>query len=210
MPPVPFSQACENNKAPILEAISQAFSSSNLVLEIGTGTGQHAVYFAQALPHLTWQTSDQACYLDGINAQLKQARSQGMPNTNPIANIQNPLNLDVTRPWPFFSGKGEIDGIFTANTLHIMAKEMVEAFFVGVGKHLRTQGNLCIYGPFNYQGNYTSESNAGFDTWLAQQDPRSAIRDIEWIIQLAEAQGLRLIRDHSMPANNRLLHFVKS
>ncbi|EDP99128.1 DUF938 domain-containing protein [Shewanella benthica] len=204
---VPFSQACENNKAPILEAISQAFSSSNLVLEIGTGTGQHAVYFAQALPHLTWQTSDQAGYIDGINAQLKQACSQGDRATD---NLSPPLILDVTQPWPLSSHQAGIDGIFTANTLHIMAKEMVEAFFIGVGKHLRTQGNLCIYGPFNYAGNYTSESNARFDTWLAQQDPRSAIRDIEWIVQLAETQGLRLVGDHSMPANNRLLHFVKS
>ena len=204
---VPFSQACENNKAPILEAISQAFSSSNLVLEIGTGTGQHAVHFAQALPHLTWQTSDQACYIDGINAQLNQARSQGDRGTD---NLSPPLILDVTQPWPLSSHQAGIDGVFTANTLHIMAKEMVEAFFIGVGKHLRTQGNLCIYGPFNYAGNYTSESNARFDTWLAQQDPRSAIRDIEWIVQLAETQGLRLVGDHSMPANNRLLHFVKS
>ncbi|SQH77056.1 conserved protein of unknown function [Shewanella benthica] len=204
---VPFSQACENNKAPILEAISQAFSSSNRVLEIGTGTGQHAVYFAQALPHLTWQTSDQAGYIDGINAQLKQARSQGDRATD---NLSPPLILDVTQPWPLSSHQAGIDGIFTANTLHIMAKEMVEAFFIGVGKHLRTPGNLCIYGPFNYAGNYTSESNARFDTWLAQQDPRSAIRDIEWIVQLAENQGLRLVGDHSMPANNRLLHFVKS
>ncbi|MPY26222.1 DUF938 domain-containing protein [Shewanella psychropiezotolerans] len=207
---VPFSQACENNKAPILEVISQVFSTSKCVLEIGTGTGQHAVHFAQALPHLTWQTSDQVCYLDGINAQLKQARSLGDQNTDPIANIQSPLILDVTQPWPLASHQTEIDGIFTANTLHIMAKDMVEAFFIGVGKHLRTQGNLCIYGPFNYADNYTSESNARFDTWLAQQDPRSAIRDIEWIVQLAETQGLRLIEDHTMPANNRLLHFEKN
>ncbi|BAJ02600.1 DUF938 domain-containing protein [Shewanella violacea] len=210
MSAVPFSQACENNKAPILEVISQVFSSSKLVLEIGTGTAQHAVYFAQALPHLTWQTSDQACYHVGIKAQLEQARSQGIANTDPIANIQGPLILDVTQPWPLISGQEELDGIFTANTLHIMAKEMVEAFFIGIGERLRAQGNLCIYGPFNYDASYTSESNARFDIWLAQQDPRSAIRDIEWIIELAETQGLRLVGDHSMPANNRLLHFVKS
>ncbi|QFU22403.1 DUF938 domain-containing protein [Shewanella eurypsychrophilus] len=207
---VPFSQACENNKGPILEVISQVFSSSSLILEIGTGTAQHAVHFAQAMPHLTWQTSDQACYLNGIEAQLNFIRSQSDQSTDPIANIQSPLILDVTQPWPYFSGKGAIDGVFTANTLHIMAKEMVEAFFAGIGEHLQTNGNLCIYGPFNYAGNYTSESNASFDIWLAQQDPRSAIRDIEWIIQLAETQGLTLAEDHKMPANNRLLHFVKS
>ncbi len=204
---IPFSQACENNKTPILEVISRVFSSSSIVLEIGTGTGQHAVYFARALPRLTWQTSDQADYIDGINAQFKQARSPNDKEANSIPNLISPLILDVTLPWPLSSQ--QIDGIFTANTLHIMAKEIVEAFFIGVGKHLHAQGDLCIYGPFNYHDNYTSESNAKFDIWLAQQDPRSAIRDIEWIIQLAETQGLRLIADHSMPANNRLLHFVK-
>ncbi|AQS36661.1 Protein of unknown function (DUF938) [Shewanella psychrophila] len=206
---LPFSQACENNKAPILEVISQVFSSSSLILEIGTGTAQHAVHFAPALPHLTWQTSDQACYLDGIEAQLEFVRSQGAQHTDPIDNIQSPLILDVTQTWPLGELQKEIDGIFTANTLHIMAKEMVEAFFIGVGKHLRTGGSLCIYGPFNYNGNYTSDSNARFDVWLAQQDNRSAIRDIEWIAELAETQGLRLIEDHEMPANNRLLNFKK-
>ncbi len=208
MPLVPFSQACENNKSSILDIISRVFLTSKCVLEIGTGTGQHAVYFAQALPKLTWQTSDKADYIDGINAQFKQARSPNAKGVNSIPNLISPLILDVTLPWPLSSH--QIDGVFTANTLHIMAKEMVEAFFIGVGAHLHVQGHLCIYGPFNYHDNYTSESNAKFDIWLAQQDPRSAIRDIEWIIQLAETQGLKLVADHSMPANNRLLHFVKS
>ncbi len=206
---VPFSQACENNKSPILEVIIKVFSTSKCVLEIGTGTGQHAVHFAQALPHIIWQTSDQACYIDGIKAQLDHTYSSRTLAATSISNIENPLILDVTQTWPLGGMQEKIDGVFTANTLHIMAKEMVNAFFIGVGEHLQSGGNLCIYGPFNYDGNYTSDSNARFDTWLAQQDPRSAIRDIEWINKLAKEQGLKLIKDHPMPANNRLLHFIK-
>lgn len=206
---VPYSQACENNKAPILSIIQSVFSTSQHVLEIGTGTAQHAVHFAQAMPHLIWQTSDQACYIPGIEVQLEQARDHNKTSSQRISNINDPLTLDVTKPWPLTSQALAIDGIFTANTLHIMAKEMVEDFFIGVGKHLNIEGDLCIYGPFNYAGNYSSQSNANFDIWLAQQDLRSAIRDIEWIIELASVQGLKLIADHTMPANNLLLHFKK-
>lgn len=195
----PFSQACENNKDPILNIINPIFSTATHLLEIGTGTGQHAVHFAKHLPHLTWQTSDQSIYLQGIEMRLAQSQ---------ITNLQMPLTLDVTTTWPL-NKQANIDAIFTANTLHIMAKDMVEAFFKGVGEHLQAQGQLCIYGPFNYGGSYSSESNARFDIWLAQQNPSSAIRDIEWISQLAENEGLKLIDDHAMPANNRLLHFMK-
>lgn len=196
----PFSQACENNKDPILRVINDIFSTSTHLLEIGTGTAQHAVYFAEHLPHLIWQTSDQFMYLDTISARLAQHQQP---------NLRLPLTLDVTSVWPI-PVSAHLDAIFTANTLHIMSKEMVKAFFKGVGKHLQANAPLCIYGPFKYAGKYTSESNAGFDLRLAEQDPDSAIRDIEWIIQLAEAQGLRLVNDHKMPANNCLLHFVKS
>lgn len=196
---LPFSQACENNKAPILDVIRPLLLNSTHLLEIGTGTAQHAVYFAQHLPHLIWQTSDQQAYLEGIEMRLAQVQ---------LMNLRKPLALDVTQAWPL-SKQANIDAMFTANTLHIMAKEMVEAFFNGVGEHLQPQGQLCIYGPFNYEGNYTSETNASFDIWLAEQNPQSAIRDIEWIIQLAKGQGLKLMADHTMPANNRLLHFIK-
>nr|WP_195742944.1 DUF938 domain-containing protein [Shewanella woodyi] len=196
---LPFSQACENNKAPILDVIRPLFLNSTHLLEIGTGTAQHAVHFAQHLPHLIWQTSDQQGYLEGIEMRLAQVQ---------LMNLRQPLALDVTQTWPL-AKQANIDAMFTANTLHIMAKEMVKAFFNGVGEHLQSQGQLCIYGPFNYEGNYTSESNARFDIWLAEQNPQSAIRDIEWIIQLAKEQGLKLMADHTMPANNRLLHFIK-
>ncbi|RTR39578.1 DUF938 domain-containing protein [Shewanella canadensis] len=199
MSQLPFSQSCENNKAPILDVIKRAFAQSTHVLEIGTGSAQHATYFSRYLPHLIWQTSDQADYLEGIEMRLAQTD---------IPNLKSPLVLDVTKAWPL-TNSDSIDAIFTANTLHIMSKEMVEAFFCGIGEYLAPTGQLCIYGPFNYAGEYSSESNARFDIWLKERDHRSAIRDIEWIQALAIDQGLTLTADHPMPANNRLLHLTK-
>ncbi len=181
--------------------LEHSFAQVRHVLEVGSGTGQHAVHFAKLLPHLIWQTSDQLAYHDGINAWLC---------AEPSSNLRTPLVLDVTQPWPIEQIEStDLDGIFSANTLHIMSKEMVEDFFAGIGKHLAKGGHFCVYGPFNYNGEYTSNSNRNFDQWLLQQNPQSAIRDIEWINALAAVQGLELIADHSMPANNRLLHFEK-
>lgn len=199
MEPLPYSQSCENNKSAIAAVLAHSFCGAKHVLEIGSGTGQHAIYFAKLLPQAIWQTSDQACYHQGINARLSQY---------PSGNLRSPLELDVTQPWPVDQLE-PIDAIFSANTLHIMSKAMVEAFFEGIGRHLVPNGQFCVYGPFNYQGKYTSDSNRQFDNWLLQQNPQSAIRDIEWIVKLAAAQGLELVADHSMPANNRLLHFNK-
>ncbi len=192
----PFSQACENNKQPILDLISPIFSRHKQVLEIGSGTGQHAVFFAAHMPHLQWQCSDQADYIPGIKAWIEDAA---------LSNINEPLELDVMKPWPV----SKVPAIFSANTVHIMHWHQVEAFFEGIKVHLSVSGDLCLYGPFNYQGNYTSDSNARFDQWLKQRDPGMGIRDIEGIGALAGAAGLTLQSDHPMPANNRLLHFIK-
>ncbi|ABI38857.1 protein of unknown function DUF938 [Shewanella sp. MR-4] len=197
-----FSQACENNKGPILAVLQTAFASAKQVLEIGSGTGQHAVYFAENLPQLFWQTSDQADYLEGISARCHQQGHQ-----KGINNLGLPFALDVTQPWPINNTR--IDAVFSANTLHIMSQTMVEAFFAGLGQYLPQLNTLCIYGPFNYQGKFTSDSNRQFDQYLKQRDSESGIRDIEWIIQLAQAQAFTLVADTAMPANNRLLHFSK-
>ncbi|SIR19163.1 Protein of unknown function [Shewanella morhuae] len=197
----PFSQVCENNKAPILAVLTQAFSLNRHVLEIGSGTGQHAVYFAANLPHLIWQTSDQAEYIGGVTARCEQE--------NTTTNLVLPLILDVTAPWPVDGLTPEIDAVFSANTLHIMSKNMVEAFFSGLGLYLPQLNTLCIYGPFNYQGEFSSDSNRQFDGFLKQRDPASGIRDIEWICCLASEQGFTLEQDVAMPANNRLLQFVR-
>ncbi len=190
----PYSQACENNKQFILSVLKNEFSSCHSVLEVGSGTGQHAVFFAKALPHLTWQTSDLTSNHQGINQWI-----QDYPSTN----LFTPIELDLTQSWPI----DKTDAIYTANTLHIVSWELVVRFFEGVDTHLSPQGKLCIYGPFNYNGEFTSESNANFDVWLKQRDSRSGIRDIEKILLLAESAGLRLVCDYEMPANNRLLAF---
>lgn len=192
----PFSQACENNKQSILSILEHAFRSHKQVLEIGSGTAQHAVHFAQHLKHLIWQTSELPDNHQGINLWLEQAQ---------LPNILPPLNLDLAKPWPI----SDVDAIFTANTLHIISEQLVCRFFTGVSQHLCEGGTLCVYGPFNYDGQYTSSSNAEFDQWLKQRDLQSGIRDIKYIVDLANTANLTLIKDHSMPANNRLLEFIK-
>ncbi|WP_076417545.1 DUF938 domain-containing protein [Colwellia sp. UCD-KL20] len=191
----PFSQASENNKVHILPILQQAFSTADSVLEVGSGTGQHAVYFAKQLAHVNWQTSDLPVNHNGINQWIAEY---------PSNNLQQPLTLDLSKPWPI----EQTSAIYTANTLHIISWELVIAFFEGVKKHLLPKGKLCIYGPFNYQGKFTSESNANFELWLKQQNELSGIRDFEAVLRLAEKAGLTLVKDHEMPANNRLLEFV--
>ena len=192
----PYSQACENNKQPILTVLKQVLSNNKQLLEVGSGTGQHAVHFAEHLADLTWQTSDVAIIHACIIQWLDQAE---------LSNLQPPLLLDLNQPWPI----EQIDSIYTANTLHIVSWPLVEKFFAGVANHLASGGTLCIYGPFNYQGNYTSQSNADFDLWLKSRDPNSGIRDIEKIEQIANAAHLTLLNDYTMPANNRLLVFKR-
>jgi SAM-dependent methyltransferase len=189
----PFSQACENNKRPILAVLRTAFASVDSVLEIGSGTGQHAVFFAAEMPWLRWQPSDCAENLPGIRAWCRDAA---------LANLLPVLELDVTRPvWPVDAAAA----VFSANTAHIMSWAAVELFFAGVGARLRPGGVFCLYGPFNYDGQYTSASNQQFDAWLQARDPRSGIRDFEAVAALAQRAGLAPAADHAMPANNRLL-----
>jgi cyclopropane fatty-acyl-phospholipid synthase-like methyltransferase len=193
----PYSQACENNKQPILEVLQHAFANKNNVLEIGSGTGQHAIHFAKNLPFLTWQTSDLSVNHAGINQWIDEA---------PFSNIQRPLEIDLASDIPFLN---DIDAIFSANTLHIISWPLVQSIFQLVEKSLAKGGTLCIYGPFNYQGKFTSESNANFDLWLKARDEHSGIRNFEEVCQLATKSGLSLTKDIEMPANNRILLFTK-
>ena len=189
----PFAESCVQNREPIIAVLRDVFADRRRVLEIGSGTGQHAVYFAPELPHLVWQTADVAQHHAGIRAWLEDA---ALPNVLP------PLALDVNQPdWP----GGRYDAVFSANTLHIMSWPEVEKFFEGVGAVLATGGVLAVYGPFNYNGAFTSDSNARFDAWLKARDPASGVRDFEAVDALAGAQGLVLQQDVAMPANNRTL-----
>lgn len=189
----PFSQACEENKVPIRDVLRGYLDGVGSVLEIGSGTGQHAVYFAAAFPRLVWQTSDVPGYLPGIRAWIEEAE---------VANLPPPIPLEVIGgPWP----EARFDAVFSANTAHIMAEAEVAAMLRGLSGVLAPGGVFAIYGPFNYAGRYISESNARFDTWLKANDPRSGIKDFEWLDGLARENGLGLVGDHAMPANNRTL-----
>lgn len=192
LPDKPFSAACERNRDPILAVLRPHFADRRHVLEIGSGTGQHAVHFAAALPHLVWQTSDRPEWLPGVRLWLADA---DLPNTPP------PLELDVRGPWP----GGRFDAVFSANTLHIMGWQEVEALFAGLPAVLADDARLTIYGPFNYGGCFTSPSNAAFDASLRADDPRRGIRDFEAVDALARGIGFDLVEDLAMPANNRCL-----
>ena len=186
----PHSPACERNREPILGVLREYLADRRKVLEIGSGTGQHAVHFAAALPRLTWQSSDRAENLPGIRAWLDEA---ALPNT------PAPLEFDVNGSWP----AGPFDAVFSANTLHIMAWPEVQRLFAQLPAVTTDDAVLIIYGPFNEQGRYSSESNAAFDQWLKARGAHMAIRDAEAVDALAGATGFRLLADIAMPANNR-------
>jgi SAM-dependent methyltransferase len=196
----PLSEACERNKGPILEVLRRSLADSRRVLEVGSGTGQHAAHFSTHLPHLSWQPSDRGEYLPILRRELQQRP----------ANLLEPLELDVrAHPWPVQG----IDAVFTANTLHIMDWAAVQALFRGIGTVLggaapsaaARPAVLCVYGPFRYGGRYTSASNGAFDRFLQERDPLSGIRDFEAVDALARSAGLNLQADHALPANNQLL-----
>ena len=188
-----FAPACERNQDAIHTVLREILPSVGTVLEVGSGTGQHAVYFGAELPHLVWQTADVPPHHPGIRAWLEEA---ALPNVLP------PLALDANdTAWH----SGRYDAVFSANTLHIMSWPEVELFFAGVGEVLEPGGVLAVYGPFNINGAFTSDSNARFDAWLKARDPASGVRDFEAVDALARARGLLLLHDIAMPANNRML-----
>ena len=184
----PYAEACERNREPILALLRRIFADRRRVLEIGSGTGQHAAYFSAELPQLAWQASDVAEHLPGI-------RLWGM----------EPIELDVDKPWP----PVDADAVFSANTAHIMSWPQVERMFEGVARVLPGGGIFALYGPFHSGGRPTSESNARFDAMLRRRDPASGVRDFEHIHALAGRCGLAFLEDNALPANNRLVVFKK-
>ena len=189
----PFSPSCERNRDPILAVLRTHFADRRRVLEIGSGTGQHAVHFAAAMPQLIWQTSDRSENLPGVRQWLDDT---SLPNTPP------PLQLDVADAvWP----DDPFDAVFSANTLHIMSWPQVQTLFAALPSVTTGDAKLAIYGPFNYDGKYTSDSNAEFDASLKARAPQMGIRDFAAVDALAHAAGFGLIDDVAMPANNRTL-----
>ena len=194
-----FSPACERNREPILQQLITLFKDTKTVLEIGSGTGQHAVFFAQHLPHVKWHPSDRMQNHPSILAWREEAC---------LSNLKQPISLDVdiSEQWEL----PRFDAVFTANTCHIMSWETVKTMFAGISRILEPQGLLVIYGPFNYQGQFTSASNQAFHASLQDQAIHMGIRDIEDMLSLATLHNLEKVNDIDMPANNRLLVFQKT
>ena len=188
----PYSPACGRNQEVILDVLRERYADRGHVLEIGSGTGQHAVHFAAALPHLVWQTSDVPAHLAGIRQWLAEAR---LPNTPPA------LAFDINATPP----QGPFDAVFTANTLHIMSWSEVQRLFASLPGLMGANALLTVYGPFNYDGRFTSASNAAFDASLRADQPLRGVRDFEAVDALARAAGLALLEDRAMPANNRCI-----
>ncbi len=194
-----LSSAADNNKGHILERLTDLLIDPATVLEIGSGSGQHAMFFSQALPHITWQPADQGEYFEGLKSNILLAARE---------NLRNPVYLDLNNPdWPVNS----TDHIYTANVLHIMPESLISPLFSGAARIMSASSHpnnlLCIYGPFKYQGKFTTESNERFDGWLKNRNPLSGIRDIEQLQALGEENGFILQNDFNMPANNQFLVF---
>lgn len=190
---LPFSQAAENNKGPIQEILDKHLQGVESLLEIGSGTAQHAVEFAGRYQDLIWQASDVPAALATVNQRINAVR---------LPNLPQAIALDVTQqPWP----DRTYQAIYSANSLHIMSADSVECFFSVVGDVVEDGGRLLIYGPFKYGGDFTTDSNARFDLWLKERDPLSGIRDFEWINELAVAANFNFLEDNTMPANNQFL-----
>lgn len=197
-PSKPFAESSEQNKQDILAIIQPLFSKLKRVLEIASGTGQHAVYFSQTMPNLNWQPSDLDSALPGI---------QSWVNESGLANLNQPIALDVSSiNWP----QQTFDAIFSANSLHIMSQQHVKDLFSNVGRVLNKNGLITVYGPFNYHGQFTSQSNQHFDGWLKSRNSNSGIKEFEWCNDLAENAGFKLIKDYEMPQNNRILVWQKT
>jgi cyclopropane fatty-acyl-phospholipid synthase-like methyltransferase len=192
---LPFSPAADNNRAPILAELRRLLAGASSVVEVGAGTGQHAEYFARHLPHLTWQPTEHPSALATLQPRCAAAG---------LVNLEVPRPLDIAaRPW--FAADPWPDAIYTANTLHIVSEALVRAFFDACAERGRDGSRIIVYGPFNYDGRFTSESNERFDAWLKARDADSGIRDFEWVRELAVQGGYGLEADRAMPANNRLL-----
>ena len=191
---LPFAEAAEQNKTVIFEVIKPYLSGD--VLEIGSGTGQHAVFFAGQLPGIRWQTSDLESNLPVIEAWVRNSKLENLPP---------PIALDVLGKWP----QQQFDMVYLANCFHIMDEAAVAKSVEGAATCLKPDGVFAVYGPFNYAGSYTSESNERFDAFLKSHDSRSGIRDFEWMDKMANRVNLALLQDVDMPANNRCLIWKK-
>lgn len=192
-----FSQACERNRDPILDVLRDVFEGVERVLEVGSGTGQHAVYFARHLPHLVWQPADRPGQLDSVRAWRADAE---------LDNVLEPVEIDLfDESWPL----GEFDAVFSSNVIHIAPAAATERFFAHAAEHLSDGGIVLLYGPFRYSDRPLEPSNERFDQLLRERDPASGIRLFEDVDEAAASHGFELVEDRAMPANNRCIWWTK-
>lgn len=189
--------AAERNREPILRVLTRVLPATGTLLEVASGTGQHAACFAAALPDLTWQPSE----IDGTMSASIVAWTQDLPNVRP------PIRLDVcAASWPV----GPLDAIYSANMIHITPWEACLGLLAGAGRHLRPGGVLVLYGPYRLGGAHTAPSNAAFDADLRARDPRWGVRDFEAVDAAARAQDLTFAERVEMPANNQIVIWRRS
>lgn len=190
--------APERNRGPILEVLARVLPRAGRVLELASGSGQHAVHFARALPALAWLPSDvEDAHLASIRAWVREAA---------LPNLHEPARIDVrAADW----GVGTVDAVFAANLLHVAPWECTVALLAGAGRHLAPGGVLVLYGPFRLDGAHTAPSNAAFDADLRARDARWGVRDLAEVDAEARGAGLRLDERIPMPANNQVLVFVR-
>ena len=192
-----FSQAAENNKSAITEVLGDWLRAGASVLEIGSGSGQHAIHVASTLTHVSWQPTEHPNRLEILASNLARCAP---------SNVQVPLRLDLAQnEWP----KRSVDCVFSANVIHIVSESLGERLIVGGAQATVTDGLLVLYGPFKYRGKFTTDSNRDFDRWLRDRDEKSGVRSFEWVEHIAEREGLTLVEDRAMPANNQSLVFRK-
>ncbi len=198
MSSAPFSAAAERNQAPILAVLQRLLPAAGQILEIGSGTGQHARCFATANPDWHWQPSEHPDQFDVLK--------QGLSAEPVPKNLLPPLKLDVCRSWP----AGPYSAVFSANTAHIMSSQAVEAMLVGVADILEQSGIFILYGPFVFADRPLSPSNQNFDQSLRLRDASMGLRDVARMDQAIRNGALERTAEVAMPANNHLLVFEKT
>ena len=194
-----YSPAADKNKSPILSVLSNYLRDADRVFEIGSGSGQHAIYMAASLPTIGWQPSDCASVLPLLT---KNIETYGTPNLSPPweFNLESLSSLE----------KIEVDCVYAANVMHIVSESLGENLIRWAGSALSQNGYMILYGPFTYDGQFTTQSNRDFDFWLKSRDPNSGVRSYEWVTELASAAKLSLVNDHGMPANNQCLIYQRT
>ncbi len=196
--PLPLAEACLRNQKPIADCLESILITEQTVLEIGSGTGQHAVFVCKQLPNLIWQPTELA---------ERVAEVEAWRLSENLSNVKPSLALDVLQSdWQL---NQLYDTVFTANTIHFIGWQKVEALLKGASEHLKKGGNFICYGPFNINQQYTSEGNRNLDAWLKQRDAESGIKDVSDVLAMAKQYNLDFIEQIQMPANNLILHFIK-